>query len=87
MRASATFLLLSFVQIIAAHEHHDDKIPEGEGISPDPIVSLPLQKLQPCLTDFPLGFNVMGPYSYTDIGLWSHFSHRNGPRSKLLKPI
>lgn len=23
-----------------AHEHHDDKIPEGEGVSPDPIVRL-----------------------------------------------
>ncbi|KAL8705018.1 MAG: hypothetical protein Q9201_001863 [Fulgogasparrea decipioides] len=32
--AIAAFAL---VQSVAAHEHHDDKIPEGEGVSPDPI--------------------------------------------------
>ncbi|MCJ1310174.1 hypothetical protein MMC25_003835 [Agyrium rufum] len=33
-------LVLSLAVLVAvtkAHEHHDDKIPEGEGISPDPI--------------------------------------------------
>ncbi|KAI4260256.1 MAG: hypothetical protein LQ352_000378 [Teloschistes flavicans] len=28
---------LALVQRAASHEHHDDKIPEGEAISPDPI--------------------------------------------------
>ncbi|KAL8739323.1 MAG: hypothetical protein Q9181_000054 [Wetmoreana brouardii] len=32
--ATAAFIL---VQRVAAHEHHDDKIPEGESVSPDPI--------------------------------------------------
>lgn len=31
---AAALLLLSQVE---AHEHHDDQIPEGEAISPDPI--------------------------------------------------
>ena len=26
------------VRLTVAHEHHDDKIPEGEAVSPDPIV-------------------------------------------------
>ncbi|KAF2205828.1 integral membrane protein-like protein [Delitschia confertaspora ATCC 74209] len=33
-------LLLSFAAGIIAHEHHGDKIPEGEGISKDPIDSI-----------------------------------------------
>lgn len=29
---------LALVGKAASHEHHDDKIPEGEAVSPDPIV-------------------------------------------------
>lgn len=36
---------LALVQRAASHEHHDDKIPEGEAISPDPIVCSRLYKL------------------------------------------
>lgn len=32
----ATFALL--VSVVRAHEHHEEDIPAGEGISPDPIV-------------------------------------------------
>jgi len=37
----ATLLCLLSLRMVAAHEHHDDKIPEGHPISPDPIVKLP----------------------------------------------
>ncbi|KAI9661693.1 MAG: hypothetical protein M1821_008931 [Bathelium mastoideum] len=40
MAATAGIAALLFVRIVNAHEHHDDKIPEGEGISPDPIDSI-----------------------------------------------
>ena len=34
-----TFLIFALlVRRSVAHEHHDDKIPEGEAISPDPLV-------------------------------------------------
>jgi hypothetical protein len=35
---AATVLAL-LVSTVQAHEHHEDKIPEGEAISPDPLVS------------------------------------------------
>lgn len=31
-------LLLVLSVAIAAHEHHEDNIPDGEAISPEPIV-------------------------------------------------
>ncbi|KAL9014850.1 MAG: hypothetical protein Q9173_000517 [Seirophora scorigena] len=36
-RRMAAVAGLSLVYRVAAHEHHDDKIPEGEAVSPDPI--------------------------------------------------
>jgi hypothetical protein len=36
---AATVLAL-LVSTAQAHEHHEDKIPEGEAISPDPLVCL-----------------------------------------------
>lgn len=33
-------LVFSLVTRVIAHEHHDDEIPEGEGVSADPIVTL-----------------------------------------------
>ncbi|KAL8973131.1 MAG: hypothetical protein Q9183_000151 [Haloplaca sp. 2 TL-2023] len=46
--AAAAALILAYGAV--AHEHHDDKIPEGEGVSPDPIIvrsrwHVPLQTL------------------------------------------
>lgn len=35
LAATVLALLVSTAQ---AHEHHEDKIPEGEAISPDPLV-------------------------------------------------
>ena len=35
---TAGITALLFIRVANAHEHHDDKIPEGEGVSPDPIV-------------------------------------------------
>ena len=41
----AVFLALARGSL--AHDHHTDNIPEGEGISPDPLVSLlPLPDLE-----------------------------------------
>lgn len=40
---------LSLVYRVAAHEHHGDQIPEGEAVSPEPIVQLILGML----TSFP----------------------------------
>lgn len=37
LRAAAA-VLLCIAAVATAHEHHDDKIEEGEGISQDPIV-------------------------------------------------
>ena len=36
-----TAVLCSIISagLVAAHEHHEDNIPEGEAVSPDPIVS------------------------------------------------
>lgn len=50
---AATVLAL-LVSTAQAHEHHEDKIPEGEAISPDPLVSFyPAQELhEPRLTLF-----------------------------------
>ncbi len=47
LRAAA---IIAFVWLptCAAHDHHADEIPEGEAISPEPIVSL--------LLGFPRGF-------------------------------
>lgn len=36
-------LVLSFARV-AAHEHHADNIPDGEAISAEPIVPLPLSR-------------------------------------------
>lgn len=44
LAAIASFVL---VYRVAAHEHHDDMIPEGEGVSPDPIVCLPNPQSSP----------------------------------------
>ena len=38
MSKSATLLCVFSAGFAAAHEHHDDKIPEGGAISPDSIV-------------------------------------------------
>lgn len=34
------------VSKVHAHEHHEDNIPEGEGVSPDPIVYTPNTRLE-----------------------------------------
>ena len=86
MRASASLLLLSFARGIAAHEHHDDKIPEGGAVSPDPIVSLLANIHLSTFTNFYAGFNALDPHTHTDIGFWSHFPHGDGPRSELFPP-
>lgn len=38
-------LCLSIAGHVAAHEHHSDDIPEGEGISAEPIACIPLNQL------------------------------------------
>ena len=38
--AALTFYLLQHVLPASAHDHHGEKIPEGEAISADPIVSV-----------------------------------------------
>lgn len=37
-RVQAATVLALLVSTVQAHEHHEDKIPEGEAISPDPLV-------------------------------------------------
>jgi hypothetical protein len=42
MRATISLAALLCVYLAGradAHEHHDDKIPDGQVVSPDPIVS------------------------------------------------
>ena len=46
--ATAPFLAAAAAALIVgakAHEHHDDKIPEGEVVSPDPLVWNPAPKM------------------------------------------
>lgn len=38
--AIATAILVALARGSLAHEHHTDSIPEGEAVSPDPIVRL-----------------------------------------------
>ncbi len=39
-RIAVALLMAATARTAYAHEHHDDAIPEGEAISPDPLVSL-----------------------------------------------
>ena len=39
-RWPVALLAVGLIGSAAAHEHHEDNIPEGEGVSPDPIVGL-----------------------------------------------
>jgi len=39
---STALLCLLSLRLAAAHEHHDDQIPDGQAISPDPIVRFPV---------------------------------------------
>ena len=66
-----------------AHEHHDDKIPEGSAISPDPIVqnSLSGHKDVDRLTFF-AGFDIMGPHCRSGPGMGCHIPHRHGSWSE-----
>jgi hypothetical protein len=38
-RFAVALLVAAAVSTSSAHEHHDDAIPEGEVVSPDPLVS------------------------------------------------
>ncbi|MCJ1392360.1 hypothetical protein MMC18_005227 [Xylographa bjoerkii] len=66
LKTAALFSIVS-LGLAAAHEHHEDNIPEGEGISPDPIV----------------GYDTMDSYSSSNDGVWAHISDRNGARGPL----
>jgi hypothetical protein len=35
---SATLISLILSECVVAHEHHEDNIPDGKAISPDPLV-------------------------------------------------
>ena len=44
IRRTAVLFCITSIGLAAAHEHHEDNIPEGEGISPDPIVGFVLKE-------------------------------------------
>ncbi len=39
--AAAALVAVYILGKVEAHEHHDEKIPEGAGVSPEPIVCDP----------------------------------------------
>ena len=41
MKASSSIAIVALCGLVRvyAHEHHDDNIPEGDVVSPDPLVS------------------------------------------------
>lgn len=75
---NAALLSALFARLAAAHEHHDDKIPEGEGISPDPIVRL--LDLFENSAEQTAGYNIMDPHPDTDRCVRAHISYGYGAR-------
>ena len=50
LRTAVLFSITS-IGLAAAHEHHEDNIPEGEGVSPDPIVGFALKDRSEAFTN------------------------------------
>ena len=69
---------LTFVQTALAHEHHDDKIPEGSVVSPDPIVGLTAPSVCGNALMAFLGRHAMDTHYHSDSVLWHHLSHWHG---------
>lgn len=73
-------LLALSVARAAAHEHHEDNIPDGEAVSAEPIVPFPLckDKLSVKSDTSSLGFHTMGAHHNPAGFIWSHLPHWYG---------
>lgn len=71
-------LSLSFATSAAAHEHHTDKIPEGEAISAEPIVRLSSERKGKDLTQ-EAGYHAMGTHHYPNRFIRPDIPYRHGP--------
>jgi hypothetical protein len=77
-------LLFSAIATSAtAHEHHEEDIPEGQGISADPIVSSSNPMNARRMLTVVLGLNIMDTYNDPDDCLWHYLSCWNGAWSML----
>ena len=79
---SALLLYMLSLGRAAAHEHHDDKIPEGHAISPDPLVRLPASDSTSSLLMQCTGQDTMDTYPRTDNCLRTDIPHGHGSRGK-----
>ena len=71
-------LFLSFAKSAAAHEHHTDKIPEGEAVSAEPIVWLSSERNGKNLTQ-EAGYHAMGTHHYPNHFIRPDIPYRHGP--------
>jgi hypothetical protein len=88
-RIAVALLIAATARTSYAHEHHDDAIPEGEAISPDPLVSWKRTTTHNGGVDAYgiIGFYIMDTYSSTDVCFWHHLPHWNGIRSKSMTTL
>lgn len=87
LRAAAV-AALAWSRTCAAHEHHMDNIPEGEAVSPEPLVRPSSYTAHRLLMadDLVIGLDIMDSYSPSDTCLWHHLPNRNGSRG-IANPI
>ena len=74
-------LVSCLAQAIQAHDHHDDRIPEGAAISPDPIVCFQFHRheaIKWVLTGCFKGCHVMGAHDNSDRRVRLDISNRHG---------
>ena len=81
IQRAAGLLLVSLTCAAFAHEHHTDEIPEGEVVSPDPIVRYKVIMVSQVADSFS-GQDVMDPHLCSNRRIRRHFPHWDGPWSK-----
>jgi hypothetical protein len=83
-RLAVALLIAATARTSYAHEHHDDAIPEGEAISPDPLVSWRGQhpSIEMWILTEITGFHIMDTYSNTNDGVWHYLPYWDGARSE-----
>ena len=75
--STALTILLLNLPIAISDEHHEDKIPEGQAVSVDPIVRLSFVPGSP-RSDILVGLNSMDSHRHTDTCVWGDLPHRYG---------
>lgn len=85
-RASATILLLGAAANAIAHEHHMDEIPEGEGVSAEPLVchSVHVKDTISTESSYHSGYYPMATHTHPNCCFWHLLPYWHGARGKLL---